>query len=157
MKSKIIGALGVAAMSALASAAPAAATPDTSTAANAGCGTTMDTWKQTTLSGSQYHRDKEGFWKPIEYPTRIEITDKGVVNWKIDRIGDIRGHDTMWIEGNSARFRSDMGRGFGEMIEFTLHDPVCNGSRLISTHMTTQAPQFGVMELTTRNSARLTT
>jgi hypothetical protein len=138
MKSKMIGALGVAAMSALASAAPAAATPDSSTAANAGCGTTMDTWSQTTLTGIQNHWDGTGFKGGSKFPTRIEITDKGIVNWKIDGVGDVSGHDRMWIEGNSARFRSDMGRGFGSMIEFKLHNPVCTESgRLISSHITT--------------------
>jgi hypothetical protein len=155
MKSKIIGALGVAAMSALASAAPAAATPDTSTAANAGCGTTMDTWKQTTLSGTQYYYDGELFWKDFTYPTRIEITDSGIVNWKITGVGDVRGHDRMWIEGDSARFKSDKGRGFGTMIDFTLHDPKCNEfGDLISAHMTSHLPNFDkVWTIKTRNTA----
>jgi hypothetical protein len=160
MKSKIIGALGVAAMSALASAAPAAATPDTSTAANPGCGTTMDTWSQTTLSGIQYHWDGNGFKGGSRFPTRIEITGKGVVNWKIDGVGDVRGHDTMWIEGDSARFRSDMGRGWGSMIEFKLHNPVCTESgRLVSAHITTDnVPYFlDVKILKTFSTLPLTT
>jgi hypothetical protein len=154
MKSKMIGALGVAAMYALASAAPAAATPDTSTASNPGCGTTMDTWSQTKLTGTQYYYDGEQFWKDFNYPTRIEITDKGIVNWRIDSVGDVTGHDTMWIEGNSARFRSDKGRGFGNMLDFTLHDPKCNESGdLVSAHLTSQLPHFDkVWTIKTRNT-----
>jgi hypothetical protein len=141
MKTALASALvPAAAITALIHATPAAATPDTPSTETA-CGTTLESWIPHPLKGTQWH-DAGPRHRP--YATQIEIGPDGIANWWIEGVGRIDGHDRVWIEGNSARFRSDRGTGRGDMIDVTLHSPTCDAAgNVVSAHATTHIPNLG--------------
>jgi hypothetical protein len=149
MKTALASALvPAAAITALIHATPAAATPDTPSTETA-CGTTLESWMRYTLEGEQLHNTSS-----FSYETRINIGPDGIANWKLQHdniVHEANGHDRVWIEGNSARFRSDKGRGTGEMFDFTLHSPTCKGPDVFAAYATTHIPvAFGVDTYATR-------
>jgi hypothetical protein len=147
MKTALASALiPAAAIATLIHATPAAATPGTPSA-DTTCGTTLQSWMPHALAGVQWHTNAA-----VSYETRIDIGTDGRANWKMGGV-ETNGHDQVWIEGNSARFRSDLGRGWGDMWEFTLWQPTCNAAgHVVSAHARTDVPMGfgGVHTYTTR-------
>jgi hypothetical protein len=142
MKSMVVGALAAAftAVPTLALAAPCAAAPTD-------CGTARQSWQGVTLSGDLHHGGDDD---ATGYPTRIHLGGDNIVDWWIYVFGDAEGHDEFWTEGNQARFRSDMGRGFGAMHDFTLIPTECDASgRVTSAEAVVHVPVFGVTTLKT--------
>jgi hypothetical protein len=132
--------IAAAAIAALVQASPAAATPDTPSADTA-CGTTLESWVYYALEGAQWHGDPN---TGSPRATKIDIRSDGVANWNVETVGYAAGVDRVWIESNSARFRSDMGRGWGDMIDFTVHTPTCDAAgNVVSAHATTYVPVLG--------------
>jgi hypothetical protein len=152
----LVGALAatIAAIPALAQAAPAEAQPDPRVAVDAACGTEFKSWQRTILRGNLYRGDTR--WQP--FGTEIYIRADQIVDWKMEDFGEAYDHDRFWIEnGNRGRFRSDLGRGWGQMYEFTLYDPQCDDQgRVISAHVSAQVPAGVMMYFRTWRSLPLT-
>jgi hypothetical protein len=130
------GLISAAAITALIQASPAAAAPDTP-ATDTACGTTLESWMPHTLEGVVWHNDNPN----KQDRTRIDIGSDGKVSWWIESHGEAKGVDQVWIESNSARFRSDRGTGSGPMLDFTLWQPTCNAAgHVVSAHATTHIP-----------------
>jgi hypothetical protein len=125
-------------VTALIHASPAAATPDTPTTDTA-CGTTLESWMPYPLEGVQWHNQV-----PIWSKTRIQIGTDSRAYWRMETetsVRETKGHDRVWIESNSARFKSDLGVGRGDMWDFTLWGPACNEEgHVVSAHATTHIP-----------------